>query len=49
MIVPVDAETTRDDLVLPGDRQAVFRVTEPTDEPSAWGLAFAQVEATATP
>ena len=38
-----------DDLVLPDDELAVFRVAEPTDEPSAWGLAFAQVEGGPTP
>ena len=38
-----------DDLVLPDDELAVFRTTGPTDEPSAWGLAFAQVDAGPTP
>ena len=38
-----------DDLALPSDEQAVFQVTEPTDEPSAWALAFAQVEGGPTP
>ena len=38
-----------DDLVLPEDEQAVFQVTDPTDGPSAWALAFAQVEGLPTP
>ena len=31
-----------DDLVLPDDELPSFRVTEPNDEPSTWGVAFAQ-------
>ena len=32
-----------EDLVLPDDELPAFRVTQPSDEPSSWGLAFAQL------
>ncbi len=32
-----------DDLVLPDDALPSFRVTEPNDVPSAWGVVFAQL------
>jgi len=31
-----------DDLVLPDDELPVFRVTQPSEEPSTWGVAFAE-------